>query len=373
MNRARKHNKGLPRRVILNHGAYYFFAPEPMRNPWTGKIQRWIRLCSREEGEAEMYDKLGFLMREKKLVSGTMANLSEEWKTRKLGRYTPAVRKEYERMADFIADKFEEFTVADVKTRTISIFLRKYFADKSNTAQKYVAVLRKMFKLAISEMGLREDNPCDQLDLSDYETERRELDVEAAHAAVAKIREAALTGDDGLPTESGPMFQCLLDMAYLCWQRAIDVRMLREAQIEDGAIRFKPSKTTKSSGKMVDIAITPSIQDVIERAQAIKRKYGIISPYLMPSTKGTPYTKSGLHSMWRRAKTRAKVTDDVLFKDLRAMGATDAAKKGLDKKEIQTRLAHTSGRTSEIYIKEVIAERSEYDVKLPWKAPNSEG
>jgi len=370
MNRARKHNKGLPRRVLVNHGAYYFFAPEPMRNPWTGKDQRWIRLCAFADGESVMYEKLGFLMREKKLIGGTMPNLCEEWKRSKLSRYTPAVRKEYERMADFIADKLEEFTVADIKTRTISIFLRKYFANKANTAQKYVAVLRKMFKLAISELGLREDNPCDQLDLSDYETQRRE--VVPSHDVIAKIREAALTGDDGLPTESGPMFQCILDMAYLCWQRAIDVRMLKEAQIESGAIRFKPSKTTKSSGKMVDIAITPSIQQVIDRAREIKRKYGIISPYLLPSTKGTPYTKSGLHSMWRRAKERAKVTEDVVFKDLRAMGATDAARLGLDKKEIQTRLAHTSGRTSEIYIKEVIADRSEMDVKLPWKLPNIE-
>jgi integrase len=61
----------------------------------------------------------------------------------------------------------------------------------------------------------------------------------------------------------------------------------------------------------------------------------------------------------------AKVTDDVVFKDLRALGATDAARQGKDKKQIQTRLAHTRGRTSEIYIKEVIAERSEMDVALP--------
>ncbi|MDR5736176.1 tyrosine-type recombinase/integrase [Caballeronia sp. LZ025] len=370
MNRRRKHNRGLPRRVIVNHGAYYFFAPEPMRNPWTQKEQRWIRLCSFEEGEAVMYERLGFLMREKKLTSGTMPNLCEEWKQRKLARYTPAVRKEYERMADFIGEKLEEFTVADVKARTITIFLRKYFAEKHNTAQKYVAVLRKMFKMAISEMGLRDDNPCDQLDLSDYETKRR--DVLPSHEIIAKIRAAALIGDDGLPTESGPMFQCIVDMAYLCWQRAIDVRMLRDAQIEGGAIRFKPTKTAKSSGKMVDIAITPSIDAVIERAEGIKRKYQIISPYLFPSTKGTPYTKSGLHSMWRRAKARAKVTEDVVFKDLRALGATDAARQGKDKKQIQTRLAHTSGRTSEIYIKEVIAERSEMDVALPWNPPNTE-
>ena len=43
-----------------------------MRNPWTQKEQRWIQLCRFEEGEAVMYERLGFLMREKKLVSGTM-------------------------------------------------------------------------------------------------------------------------------------------------------------------------------------------------------------------------------------------------------------------------------------------------------------
>ena len=39
------------------------------------------------------------------------------------------------------------------------------------------------------------------------------------------------------------MFQCIVDMSYLVWQRAIDVRMLLETQITDTAIRFKPSKT----------------------------------------------------------------------------------------------------------------------------------
>jgi hypothetical protein len=78
----------------------------------------------------------------------------------------------------------------------------------TNTAQKYVNVLRKMFRMAISEMGLLDDNPCDQLDLSDFETKRRE--VLPSHEVIAKIRETALTGKDGQPTESGPMFQCIV-------------------------------------------------------------------------------------------------------------------------------------------------------------------
>ena len=364
MNRRRKQNPGFPRRVQEKHGAYYFFAPEPMKNPWTGEMRRWIRLCSTADGEPMMYTKLGELLRDKKLVDGTMPSLCEEWKLDKLGRYSEEVKKEYKRMADVIAMAFDEYTVANVKTKDCADFLKLNFKGKPNTANKYANIMRKMFKMAISEKGYREDNPCDQLDLSDYETKRRE--VLPAHSAVAKIRSAAITGKDDLPTESGPMFQCIVDMAYLVWQRGIDIRTLLDTQIAETSIRFKPSKTAGTSGKVLDVEITPQIRAVIDRAKSIKRKYGIISPYLFPTQKGGAYSKSGLHSMWRRAKARAEVTDDVQFKDLRALGATDAAKAGKGRSEIQTRLAHTTGKTTEIYIKEAIPEMSSIDLKLPW-------
>lgn len=368
MNRHRKTGRGLPRRVLLNHGAYYFFAPAPTRNPWTGKVQRWIRLCAEADGESMMLTRLGQLLGEQKLITGTMPYLCAEWKANKLKRYSAEVQKDYGRMADTISEAFTAFTVAQVKTKTCADFLRANFADKANTAQKYANVLRKMFRYAISEMGLRDDNPCDQLDLSDYETKRREK--LPTHKQLAAIREAALTGDDGLPTESGPTFQCIVDMAYLCWQRGVDIRTLKEAQIDERAnlIRFKPSKTAKTSGKVLDIAITPAIRDVIERARAIKRARQMISPYLLPTRDKTPYTKSGLNSAWVRARKRAKIEDDILFRDLRALGATDAAKAGSERKDIQRRLAHTSGKTSEIYIKEAIPETSSLDVKLPWNS-----
>lgn len=368
MNRRRKTSRGLPRRVLLNHGAYYFFAPQPMRNPWTGKVQRWIRLCGESNGESAMLTKLGELLGEQKLITGTMPYLCAEWKANKLGRYSAEVQKDYGRMADAVSAAFSAFTVAQVKTKTCADFLRVNFADKPNTAQKYANVLRKMFRYAISEMGLRDDNPCDQLDLSDYETKRREK--LPSHDQFAAIRTAALTGDDGLPTESGPTFQCIMDMAYLCWQRGVDIRTLKESQIDDtaGVIRFKPSKTAKTSGKVLDIAITPAIQGVIDRARAIKRTRKMISPYLFPTRDKTPYTKSGLNSAWVRARARAKIDDDILFRDLRALGATDAAKAGSQRTEIQRRLAHTSGKTSEIYIKEAIPETSRMDVKLPWES-----
>ncbi|MGI4985606.1 MAG: hypothetical protein ACRYGL_20110 [Janthinobacterium lividum] len=75
---------------------------------------------------------------------------------------------------------------------------------------------------------------------------------------------------------------------------------------------------------------------------------------------------AALNSMWRRAKARAGVTSDVQFKDPQAWGATDAARTGMARKDIQTRLAHATAKTTEIYIEEASPELSSIDLKLPW-------
>lgn len=169
-----------------------------------------------------------------------------------------------------------------------------------------------------------------------------------------------------LPNPSGPMFAALIDMTYLCWARAIDIRTLKEDQIDGDWLRLKPSKTLKSSGNAVDIFITPEINNVIETVKKIKQTYKVNTPYLFPTRKGTPYTKNGLCSMWDRAKERANIIDDVQFRDLRALGATDAAKRGEQLEAIRKRLVHTTSKTSEIYIKETVPEKSEICMELPW-------
>jgi integrase len=379
MNRKRQSNRGLPARVYIKNGAYKFLAPEKIRDPADGELKFWVRLAGVEEGEAAMLSALAVLKNDKLGTEGTMAHLCADFKTKKLGRYTDEVREKYGQYLDKIADDFEAFSVAQVTTKACADFLRNHFAEKANTARKYAALMRQLFRYAISTLGLREDNPMDQIDLGDFEVSRRE--VLATHAQVAAIRAAGFTGVDGKATQSGPMFACIIDMTYLLWARAVDIRMLKEAQIVDlpdggGSISLKPSKTKRSSGLAVEIAITPEIREVIERARALKRANNLISPHLFPTRKGTPYAKTGLITMWDRARERAvaiakKEGRDfgpmIQFKDLRALGATDAAKQGRTMTEIQNRLVHTSSKTSEIYIKEAVPTTSAIDMKLPWK------
>lgn len=374
MNRKRKSSKGLPRRVYIKHGAYYFVSLEPIRCPKTGLMKKWIRLAGEDEGESKMLTALGALLGSPVLIEGSMAHACSEFKSSKLASYEPETQATYGRYLAVIADAFEAFHASQVTTKDCADFLRDRFKMTPNTAQKYTALMSKLFKFIIGELGLRQDNPIDQLDLSNYKTTRRT--VLPTHTQIKQIRNAGMMSkprkDTGLsiPTASGPMFACIIDMSYLLWARAIDIRMLKESQIENGRIRITPSKTQKTSGKMVDITITPAIQRVIDQARDIKRKYQIISQYLFPTQKGTPYAKSGLSSMWDRAKERAGVTADVVFKDIRALGATDAARRGDDRKDIQKRLVHTSSKTTDIYIKEVIADVSEINMDLPWEEKN---
>ena len=372
MSRRRKTNRGLPRRVYIKHGSYRYFSPVKIRDPKDGKLKSWITLCNVVHGESAMLMALALLIGGPRNETGSMPYLCGEFKENKLDDYEDETKATYKRYLDLIADKFVEFHAANVTTKDVADFLRMQFKGKPNTAKKYAALMTKLFKYAIGELGLRQDNPIDQIDLSGYKSGTRK--VLATHAQVKAIREAGMQSTPRkdtkgvYDTQSGPMFACLIDMSYLVWQRAIDIRLLKESQIDDGRIRFRPSKTIKSSGKTVDITITPGIQAVIDAARAIKKDYGVISPYLFPTKKGRPYAKSGLFSMWDRARTRAGITEDVTFRDIRALGATDAAKAGAGMESIKTRLAHTSSRTSEIYIKESVPEASSIDLALPWKA-----
>ena len=366
MSRTRTSNRWLPKRVYDKDGAYRLKPIEPMIDPADGKLKSWIRLCDLGSSLEQINEALAKLLNQD-FATDTMPHVCKEFKAKKLGKFSKEVQDSYGRFCDVISNCFEDFKVNQVKTKDCADFLRENFTGKANTAKKYAALMRKIFKYSISELGLRDDNPIDNLDLGDYETKRRE--VLPTHDQIQSIRSAGFIGLDGKRTHSGEMFACLIDMSYLCWQRAIDIRTMKEAQIiRDEIIRFTPSKTMKSSGKSVDIAITAAIKDVIERAREIKRKQSIISPYLFAKDDGAPYARSGLFSMWARARARAGIKDDVTFKDIRALGATDAAKAGKTIQEISDRLVHTSTKTSEIYIKEVVPTASKIDVELPWKS-----
>lgn len=82
-----------------------------------------------------------------------------------------------------------------------------------------------------------------------------------------------------------------------------------------------------------------------------------LHPTFVRKQDGTAYTVDGIGSMFRRYcdEKHAKVPDFGL-RDLRAKGATDMYRAGVDIRHIQRLLGHKSVQTTEIYLKELLAE-----------------
>ncbi|MYM25744.1 tyrosine-type recombinase/integrase [Duganella sp. FT135W] len=377
MNRKRKGHRDLPQRVYVKFGAYYFVPAAPIIDPRKPKepVKAWIKLCRVDDGKSRMHTELGLVLGEPNLIEGSMPHCIREFKREKIREpeYSKETVDAYGAKLDRLSAAFANFHATEPTTKDCADYIKAKYKGKANSAKKVASLMAKLFRFIIGEQGLRQDNPMDQLELA----ERTKISTTLpTHEQFAAIRAAGLKAtpraDTGHEADnlSGPTFACIIDMTYLLWQRAIDIRQLKDVQY-DGFIPTTPSKTKKTSGKAVEFKITPEVQEVIDRARAIKRKHGVVSAYLFPALagehKGHPYSKSGLSSMWRRAKTRAGMDGaDIQFRHLRALAATDAARRGVTIEEIQKRLVHTSAKTSKVYIKEAIPEVSSLDVTLPW-------
>lgn len=186
-------------------------------------------------------------------------------------------------------------------------------------------------------------------------------DVYITDAQYLAIRDAAAIGDNGVPTRSGPMLRCYLDLLYLLYQRGTEIRLLRWNQITPEGIKFKPSKTERSSGITVFIPMTQAIREVFERARQVGK---MRSMYMIHTEHGQPYTAHGIGSAFERACRRAEVRG-VTLKDIRAKAATDAKKMGYGMEELQVALAYTDQSTTKGYVRTRETPVSRVELVLP--------
>ena len=344
MARPRKHDKGLPAYVRIRHGSYQY----------KGK-----KLCRVEDGEAAMYQALA---KTKALpaidkIPAAVAKFKLEY----LPRLAPSTRKEHARLLDIFAADFSEFRVDQVEAPAIKRSIKNLFAEKLTAAKHYKARVSTFFRWCISDAGLIKVNPCSAVWLEKPISRKTPWTVELFWKVRDKLE---------------PMHQCYHDLSFLLYQRTTDVRGLRRAQVRDGVIHFAPSKTLKSSGKEVDIPITRAIQVVLDRAaelsKEIAKKRGVIGPFVIHTRQGASYTRSGIHSAYRRADEELHGTPIGLNpKALRPFAATMAKKQGYRLDQLQVGLAHTSQRTTEGYVQQHEVPVSEVALDLPQKPKNS--
>lgn len=368
--RKRQSNKTLAHsRIYIRGKRFCLFSADAIQNPLTGKVAKWHSLCLVDDGELRARELALAITRANTAASGG-GDFTDHMDTYKLQvlkkrekeRPTEKARirmfdegnKEISRKCATLVKAFEAFDVEQIMPVDIAKFLDQWEGQRS--AQVYRSRLSDFFAWACRR-GICAVNPCREVKVEKPASRARYIE----HAEFHAIRNALLIGKDGKRTPSGAMVQCYVDLCYLLYQRTTEVRLLKWADIGDGYISFRPTKTEKSSNASVKVPISPPIQEVLNRAKAIGR---VKSLYVIHALDGQPYATRGIGTAWVRACERAGIKNATL-RDLRAKALTDAKKAGYTMEQLSVAAAHTDQAMTNVYIKRREIASSEVVMALP--------
>lgn len=313
--RTRTKNKGLPTRVYLRHGAYYF----------VDHAGKWIRL-GKSLGEAyralatlvevgpvetindlcDRYDREVLLTYRAKERQGRLPNLSRIRAV--MGHMRP-----------------QELTGLGVRAFRDKLGERQGLVWKRpQRALKALMVLSHMFSWAC-EWGIVDANPCAGVPRPPQP--RRDRCPNDGEFAAVRAR---------CPT----MHQIAMDVALLMGLRREDILKLERSSETDDGVLVPTGKTNKP----LLFAWTDELRAVFKRAWGERPQ---VRRALICSRKGKRYTGDGFSKVWKRAHDRALKAGDFSepfrFNDIRAKSASDDA--SVDR--ASNRLGHTSRQTTE--------------------------
>jgi integrase len=330
--RRRKSNHNLPPRVVLNHGAYYFIH----------KSGKWEKL-GRIGEEAEMRRKWA-LLEDPAGESNTTTALINEYLVKVAPKKAARTFEDNKKEAEYLMAFFGQMMPESILPLHVGSYLDiRAEAGAPVRANREKALLSHVFTWAMRQekWGSRITfNPCRGV-RRNPEKKRERMIEDAEYSAVYDLATKSV--------------QILMDLIYRTCQRPEDLIIAGPANIKtvehEGAqtrvLRIKQLKT----GKMVEIIVTPEIEDIFKRAASDK----IAGMTFVHDRKGQPYTYDGLAAMFRRYVKKAGLSDFGMY-DIKGKGATDMYRGGVPLEKVQMLLGHESVTTTEIYIKARMAD-----------------
>jgi integrase len=333
----------LPPRVYPKGRWFYLVTAE-------GKKRIWTKLTLQRDGLPALYRKLAD-MQARDIAPDRIPMLVSDWMKELMPAHADATQELDRYAMGAIAEALAEFRASDVTTPDCVTFLKPY-RDRPRTHNLMRTALRELMRFA-EYRGHRPagSNPLQAIPAMSIQARKKYI----TDSELRRIKRGALIGNDGQRTQSGPTVCAMIDMAYLAGQRVGDLLELRWSRraatdakgeviapyISEEGIYFQPDKTAGSTGAKVLVTWTPKLRDLVERIKGFAR--GNVR-WVFTKDNGQPYTYSALVQAWRRAVTRAGLTD-CHFHDLRAKALTDteerhgmqsARRKGAHSTESQT-------------------------------------
>ena len=200
--------------------------------------------------------------------------------------------------------------------------------NSKSTANRYLALLKKMFSLAIDE-GYLETNPAAKIKKSS------EKDL---------LKERVLTEDEEvrLKSASYPVLRSIINVAVHTGMRLQEILSLRWAQVNFAEMMLTAERT--KSGKPRTIPLNAALHDELLRLRSLDGQ----SPYVFPNSKtGKPLTtvKTAFVATCRRAGIAG-----LRFHDLRHTFGSRLVERGADIETVRSLLGHASIVVTQRYV-----------------------
>lgn len=312
MGRKRQANFGLPPRMHLKSGTYYYVT--------NTKPRKWVSL-----GKDLSKAKVEWARLESAPVaSDSISVLVDQWLASESFAARPATtQRVYISTAKQVKAVFGDRYVQDITPGDIALWMDSHSSKARANMGK--SILSGVCKLAV-RYGKINTNPC--MEISSH---------------LIKGRKRYITDGEFIliRNHANPTLQSAMDISYLTSSRISDVLAIRLSAWTEEGLTIRQIKTKK----LQLFARTPELEAAINKAKSIIRPFRGL--FLFCNSDGKPHPQSTVRGWWIKARNAAGV-EDVHFHDIRGKSATDAEDDGED---YQALLGHSSKKMSDKYLK----------------------
>lgn len=310
MPRKRTHNRHLPPRVYIRHGAFYFY---PVKKDNTGKtimnsngkpVLDTIRLGSIEDYSGAMKK---WAEVSKPLDSSSIMTMNQLF-DRYMIEVSPLKKSHKSELIKIkhLRGFFGEMRIEDVTSQHVRQYkdLRK---AKPVSANREKSLLSHIFTMAC-DWGLLNLNPCTGVKRFTEIPRKRYVTDKEFYA----VRDIATM-----------IMPLIMEYALLTGQREGDILKTKLTDLLEGGVLVIQGKR----GKEITLAWTDELRALVDRIKEFNRSRQIASIYLFPTRTGQPYTESGFQSNWQRTINKALkeniIQERFHFHDFKAKFVSD--------------------------------------------------
>lgn len=225
--------------------------------------------------------------------------------------------QDYKQKMPHIKECLGNKSIENISTKDISEFLKKYPSTQSNY---YRAVLSIIFKHAIDE-GFCTHNPTASTLKKTMIKQRERLSLENYHA---------------IHVHAPDWLKNAMDLALLTGQRREDIANLKWIDIHDGFLWIQQHKTKNR----IKIYLSENLSTVLIKCEGENE-------FVIKEIKGNA---ERITKGFAEAREKSGLETTATFHEIRSLSAHLHEEIGIDKKQIQMLLGHTTEKMTEHYL-----------------------